>query len=129
MGLAAGAGERERVEAGPREERAAPAVGPDLGANGRAARQAAGVEAVGVGDDQRVGGNGEANRLRQPERGELFGRNPQRAALRQAVATGGDGLALALLPLQPFRSQACASPARRSAAPHPRRRRSGTAVP
>ena len=57
-----------RVEPAPRHERASPSVGPDLDPQRAPAARAAGVEAVGVGDDQRVRRNRKDARRRRHER-------------------------------------------------------------
>ena len=78
--------DRPRVEPGPRQERVAPAKGPDLDAGRRLRARPAGVEAEGVGDDQRVGRRRDMQRLGQPEFGQLGRRDrPGQALLRLAV--------------------------------------------
>ena len=82
------AGDAAEIEARPRQERVAPPVGPDLDAHRRARREAARVEADGVGDDQRVGGHREgARRAQTPSRSisARVARSEPRAASRVAA--------------------------------------------
>src|SRR5438105_403516 len=63
------AGEAQGIEARPRQERVAAAKGPDLDALRRPDARPAGMEADGVGDDKRVGRNGEGFGCAETETG------------------------------------------------------------
>src|SRR6478609_3892896 len=81
--LRAAVGERDGEGiTGPRQERVAPAVSPQLDAHGLPVRARACVKAASVDDDQCIGRDAEMGRLRKPERSQLVGVNSQGATLR-----------------------------------------------
>src|SRR5436190_17902467 len=75
--------DRPRVEPGPWQERVAPAKCPYFDTGRRLCARSAGMEAEGVGNDERIGRGRDQLRLRQPEFAELIARDrPHQLPLR-----------------------------------------------